>query len=590
MSIIIPNKMNLIIGGGLLGSGCSFLKCGSRGSPHFRELKLSGDLTTLSWTSPKKTSNQSTIDVSHIKEIRIGQNTPVFKKNRKPEYENVSFSIIYGDKTLDLVSKNVRERDIWVQGLKVLTLEPHLLSEVDSVATDEEKVSVKFKGKRTIVEKREVSNDVYAWGQGENGRVGHGDEEDHKVPRVVEALLGKDVRGIACGAAHTAAWNGAGVLYTWGAGQGRLGHDHERDRFIPLEVSALGGKKVVQAACGYAHTAAITDAGRVYTWGQGKGGVLGHGDESACSTPREVASLALQGIVAKWIAVGFSSTMVATGSGTVWAWGGNEKGQLGFGDRTPRMSPALLADLSSISRIACGKWHTVAVASGGQMWTWGDGASGQLGHGTEEEELVPRQVMALEQVNIIAVAAGKAHTAALTSQGEVWTWGDGSDGQLGHGAAILRYCKPLLIESLKGRCVVQVECGARHTAAVVDSGHLYAWGNSRRGALGGGLAEEVVSVPRAVEAMEGKKVKAVACGKRHCAALVLHAWIPDEESTLCMACKAPFTMIRRRHHCRNCGGLFCGSCSSKRIALLDAGFASPVRVCDRCHSSRTSTG
>ncbi|ELR15150.1 regulator of chromosome condensation (RCC1) repeat domain containing protein [Acanthamoeba castellanii str. Neff] len=550
----------------LMKRGCSFLKCGSRGSPHFRELKLSGDLTTLSWTSPKKTSNQSTID-----EIRIGQNTPVFKKNRKPEYENVSFSIIYGDKTLDLVSKNVRERDIWVQGLKVLTLEPHLLSEVDSVATDEEKVSVKFKGKRTIVEKREVSND--------NGRVGHGDEEDHKVPRVVEALLGKDVRGIACGAAHTAAWNGAGVLYTWGAGQGRLGHDHERDRFIPLEVSALGGKKVVQAACGYAHTAAITDAGRVYTWGQGKGGVLGHGDESACSTPREVASLALQVIVVVIVVV-VVAAVVAGGSGTVYAWGGNEKGQLGFGDRTPRMSPALLADLSSISRIACTylqsnlpvKRRHRARQLMMRMWTWGDGASGQLGHGTEEEELVPRQVMALEQVNIIAVAAGKAHTAALTSQGEVWTWGDGSDGQLGHGAAILRYCKPLLIESLK------------------DSGHLYAWGNSRRGALGGGLAEEVVSVPRAVEAMEGKKVKAVACGKRHCAALVLHAWIPDEESTLCMACKAPFTMIRRRHHCRNCGGLFCGSCSSKRIALLDAGFASPVRVCDRCHSSRTSTG
>jgi len=63
---------------------------------------------------------------------------------------------------------------------------------------------------------------------GLNGRVGHGDEMDRLAPRVVETLLGKDVRGIACGAAHTAAWNGAGALFTWGAGQGRLGHDHER--------------------------------------------------------------------------------------------------------------------------------------------------------------------------------------------------------------------------------------------------------------------------------------------------------------------------------------------------------------------------
>jgi alpha-tubulin suppressor-like RCC1 family protein len=112
-----------------------------------------------------------------------------------------------------------------------------------------------------------------------------------------------------------------------------------------------------------------------------------------------------------------------------------------------------------------------------------------------------------------------------------------------------------------GKCVVQVECGGRHSVAVLDSGQLLAWGNSKRGALGGGLAEEVVrcvydwgqqccggggevahhhthvsppfcthSIPRPVEATEGKRVRAVACGKRHCAALVLHAWIPDEES------------------------------------------------------------
>jgi len=567
--------------------GCSFLKCGSRGSPHFRELKLSSDMATISWHSPKKTSNQSTINVADIKEIRIGQNTLVFKKNKKPQYEEVSFSIIYGNKTLDLVAKNPRERDIWVHGLKVLTLEPHLLIEVDSATLDEEeRVAVKFKGKKTIVEMRESNHDVYAWGQGLNGRVGHGDEMDRLAPRVVETLLGKDVRGIACGAAHTAAWNGAGALFTWGAGQGRLGHDHERDRFTPLEVSALGGKRITMAACGYGHTAAITDTGRVYTWGIGQGGVLGHGNEDSSPLPREVASLANQGVVAKWVSAGFSSTAVVDGSGAVYMWGGNEKGQLGLADRSLRWEPCLLKDLSgfTISRIACGMWHTVAVASGGEIWAWGDGASGQLGTNKEVEELVPRRIESLKHVTIIAVSAGKAHTAALSCQGDVWTWGNGSDGQLGHGAAVLRSSKPLLVEHLQS--VIQVECGARYTAAVTEKGLLYTWGNSKNGALGGGVANEVVSTPHQVEAMEGKKVRRLACGKRHTAALVLHSWIPDEESPHCMACKAVFTMIRRRHHCRNCGGLFCGACSAKRMSLLDAGFSSPVRVCDRCYASR----
>lgn len=63
------------------------------------------------------------------------------------------------------------------------------------------------------------SSDVYAWGQGVNGRLGHGDEKDQLQPKVIEALLGKDVRAIACGLSHTAALNAAGELYTWGAGR-----------------------------------------------------------------------------------------------------------------------------------------------------------------------------------------------------------------------------------------------------------------------------------------------------------------------------------------------------------------------------------
>lgn len=52
------------------------------------------------------------------------------------------------------------------------------------------------------------SNDVYSWGQGVNGRLGHGDENDQRIPKVIEALLGKDIRGIDCGPSHSAAWNG----------------------------------------------------------------------------------------------------------------------------------------------------------------------------------------------------------------------------------------------------------------------------------------------------------------------------------------------------------------------------------------------
>ncbi|XP_067656716.1 lateral signaling target protein 2 homolog [Haliotis asinina] len=59
-------------------------------------------------------------------------------------------------------------------------------------------------------------------------------------------------------------------------------------------------------------------------------------------------------------------------------------------------------------------------------------------------------------------------------------------------------------------------------------------------------------------------------------------WVPDEVSPLCMACRVPFTFVRRRHHCRNCGKIFCGRCSSNSVPLPHYGHAKPVRVCNRC--------
>lgn len=96
------------------------------------------------------------------------------------------------------------------------------------------------------------------------------------------------------------------------------------------------------------------------------------------------------------------------------------------------------------------------------------------------------------------------------------------------------------------------------------------------------------SQPVEVEALAGKQCRLAVCGKDHMACTVIHGWVPDEEAAACMACKKNFTTIRRRHHCRQCGGLYCGMCSSKRFPLLDRGFSDPVRVCDKCHHELSS--
>lgn len=60
------------------------------------------------------------------------------------------------------------------------------------------------------------------------------------------------------------------------------------------------------------------------------------------------------------------------------------------------------------------------------------------------------------------------------------------------------------------------------------------------------------------------------------------AWIPDESAPHCMSCQSVFTVVRRRHHCRNCGKVFCGRCSANTVPLPRYGHVKPVRVCNRC--------
>ncbi|CAO2640254.1 Lateral signaling target protein 2 homolog [Lemmus lemmus] len=60
-------------------------------------------------------------------------------------------------------------------------------------------------------------------------------------------------------------------------------------------------------------------------------------------------------------------------------------------------------------------------------------------------------------------------------------------------------------------------------------------------------------------------------------------WVPDEACGFCTSCKAPFTVIRRKHHCRSCGKIFCSRCSSHSAPLPHYGQVKPVRVCTHCY-------
>lgn len=120
--------------------------------------------------------------------------------------------------------------------------------------------------------------------------------------------------------------------------------------------------------------------------------------------------------------------------------------------------------------------HSAAVTLCGKLFTWGHGKSGRLGHGSEEVCMLPTLVEALANQKVVDVAAAETHTAAVTSEGELYTWGRDRFGQLGHGSAgSSGKLAPKRVEGLRKATVTGVAAGSEHTAVVTRSGNVSAF-------------------------------------------------------------------------------------------------------------------
>jgi len=149
----------------------------------------------------------------------MGQNTPNFKRNPIPQYESCSFSLLYSGRSLDIVCKDKREFDVWTTGLQALmngfnnpdAVETHVSQHVRRQTMTDDKLKVSLGTLKTKVVVKENACDLYTWGAGTRGMLGHKDEFDERLPRVVESLLGRDIVMVACGVAHTIALSGESV-------------------------------------------------------------------------------------------------------------------------------------------------------------------------------------------------------------------------------------------------------------------------------------------------------------------------------------------------------------------------------------------
>ncbi|KAL3066453.1 hypothetical protein OYC64_016412 [Pagothenia borchgrevinki] len=191
---------------------------------------------------------------------------------------------------------------------------------------------------------------------------------------------------------------------------------------------------VSQVACGSHHSVALTKDGQVYTWGQGSRGQLGLGErQPSTKSPQHLNSLSAVPLVQ--VAAGGGQSFALSVSGAVFSWGSNHCGQLGLGDTTDRHTPTPVhcLNLKKTTHISCGKAHTATLTKDGGVFTFGSGEYGQLGHNSFRDELRPRLVAELWGAKVTKIACGRHHTLVLTDSKRVYSFGCGEQGQLGHG-------------------------------------------------------------------------------------------------------------------------------------------------------------
>jgi alpha-tubulin suppressor-like RCC1 family protein len=150
---------------------------------------------------------------------------------------------------------------------------------------------------------------AFSWGRGTLGVLGHGGEDDEDRPRLIKELEGRPLDVVSCGAYHSGAVTADGLLYLWGwepLDTPDEGVIETTFATIPRPVSVDVGISITGVACGCFATAAWDAYGRLYTWGKGESGQLGHGDLLSTALPRPVD--ALQGVRTAHVAFGGVAT------------------------------------------------------------------------------------------------------------------------------------------------------------------------------------------------------------------------------------------------------------------------------------------
>ncbi|CAI5655741.1 unnamed protein product [Oreochromis niloticus] len=321
---------------------------------------------------------------------------------------------------------------------------------------------------------------------------------------------------MSCGGEHSAVITENGRLLMFGGNTwGQLGLRIKPSARKPTSVKALKSEKVKLAACGRDHTIVCTFHGSVYSAGSNQDGQLGlgHCDKS---TYFHLLRPFCDWAPIKMLSAGCNTSAALTEDGRLFMWGDNSVGQIAFGDEGFAAEPREVHVGEAVIWVSCGYKHSAFVTVYGRLYTFGESANGRLG--LQKEQLanhrVPQQVQGVLG-HVTRVCCGGEHTVVLTEK-NVYTFGRGQYGQLGHGTFLFEVHLPKALQHFCNSKVRHIACGENHTAVVTDNGLLYTFGDGRHGKLGLGEENFINQFsPTLCTRFLQYAVQSVSCGGHH---------------------------------------------------------------------------
>ncbi len=350
----------------------------------------------------------------------------------------------------------------------------------------------------------------YAWGSNSNGQVGNNAAGTSALSPV---SLGYYASRVVAGGNYSMLVAPWGYVYAWG--DNTYGQCHLPTSTTQYATPQALGYLFPQQRALFGgigdHTLFVLDNGQVQGWGKNDAGQLGTGviGSSNPTTQTPVANWTLEGMIA--IDAGNGQSIALKADGTVWTWGSDSYGELGDDLALANKStPVPVTGFShAIVAIAAGSAHCLALDSNGQVWSWGNNSSGQLGDTTTLNKNTP--VQAGSGTYCRAIGAGGYHSLAVTYSGTVVAWGNNAYGQIGNGSATASFSTVANVSTLTD--VWQVTGGWGHSLALKADGTVASWGLDNAGQLGDDSALVNKSVPVAVAGVSG--VISIAGGQYH---------------------------------------------------------------------------